>query len=332
MSIHRLSLDEVSRSVLALYGLAQHLHVLEFREHALGWMHAHLSFDSAALGTLFYEQGGLRYRSCHLFKQPIEKILEYPAIAHLDPAALTLSNNSFSAKLYSVHDDALLKRSGYAPVLKYVERFGVAQSLGYLRRKGSMGDGLVLWRGSRRQRYSASNGRLAEVLVPHLLQAVQINLAHFTGASEVAVGPAGVVVATAQGVVSAFDQPAVELLAKEWPQWQPPFLPRELVGGLASAGALHYRGKHLCATRTVTGAALIVRLQPASSLARITPAEWRVAELLARGESYKAVARWLGISDATVRNHAHAVYSKLQLKTKAELARYIALNLGAGTR
>jgi DNA-binding NarL/FixJ family response regulator len=57
-------------------------------------------------------------------------------------------------------------------------------------------------------------------------------------------------------------------------------------------------------------------------LDRLTTREGEVLRLLARGYTYKEVARRLEISVKTVETHASAVLRKLQLSTRHELARW----------
>jgi DNA-binding NarL/FixJ family response regulator len=58
--------------------------------------------------------------------------------------------------------------------------------------------------------------------------------------------------------------------------------------------------------------------------------ERQVAELLAYGATYGEVARMLGVSINTVRAFVRAIYGKLDVCCKAELARQ-AIRLGIAT-
>ena len=51
----------------------------------------------------------------------------------------------------------------------------------------------------------------------------------------------------------------------------------------------------------------------------LTMREFAVAEHYAAGLSYKEIARELGISPATIRNHIAAIYRKLEINNKAQL-------------
>jgi len=52
---------------------------------------------------------------------------------------------------------------------------------------------------------------------------------------------------------------------------------------------------------------------------RLTPAEWRVAELAASGHTNREVAALLFVSSKTVEAHLARVYRKLGIRSRAEL-------------
>jgi DNA-binding NarL/FixJ family response regulator len=53
---------------------------------------------------------------------------------------------------------------------------------------------------------------------------------------------------------------------------------------------------------------------------RLTPREYQVAMLVARGLSNREVARKLGISYGTAKLHVHRIYKKLGVKNKVSAA------------
>ena len=57
----------------------------------------------------------------------------------------------------------------------------------------------------------------------------------------------------------------------------------------------------------------------ASSRRELSERETEVAELYARGDTYKAIARTLNIAPATVRKHLNSIYQKLGVANKIEL-------------
>jgi DNA-binding NarL/FixJ family response regulator len=55
----------------------------------------------------------------------------------------------------------------------------------------------------------------------------------------------------------------------------------------------------------------------------LSPREWEVLELLARGYAYKEIAETLGISIPTVNTHIHRTYDKLHVRSRAQaVAKY----------
>ena len=50
----------------------------------------------------------------------------------------------------------------------------------------------------------------------------------------------------------------------------------------------------------------------------LSPREWEVLRLLARGLVYKEIADTLGVSMPTINTHVHRIYQKLHVRTRAE--------------
>ncbi|MBS0339388.1 MAG: hypothetical protein JSS56_02615 [Proteobacteria bacterium] len=69
----------------------------------------------------------------------------------------------------------------------------------------------------------------------------------------------------------------------------------------------------------------VMDLQPPreAALAPLTPREAEVARLFGQGLSYKAVARTLDSSPATVRHHLRQAYAKLGINSKVQMARMV---------
>ena len=62
---------------------------------------------------------------------------------------------------------------------------------------------------------------------------------------------------------------------------------------------------------------------PAAALAGLTAAEWKVARLVARGLSYKEVARQLDRSPSTVDHQLRSIRDKLGVRTTAKLVHWL---------
>lgn len=55
----------------------------------------------------------------------------------------------------------------------------------------------------------------------------------------------------------------------------------------------------------------------------VTPAEWRVAVLVAEGISNREIADTLHISIRTVESHLHHMFAKLEVSSRTALAREV---------
>lgn len=62
----------------------------------------------------------------------------------------------------------------------------------------------------------------------------------------------------------------------------------------------------------------------------LTPAESEVAVLLLMGRSDREIARHRNTRERTVANQVQAIYTKLGMSSRAELADYLALHVVAG--
>ncbi|MET3497996.1 LuxR C-terminal-related transcriptional regulator [Variovorax boronicumulans] len=71
------------------------------------------------------------------------------------------------------------------------------------------------------------------------------------------------------------------------------------------------------------------QLQPAGEV--LTPAEWRVAQLVTLGLSYKEMARRLGRSQSTVDHQLRSIRAKLNVSSTAKLASMLAVPGGRST-
>jgi DNA-binding NarL/FixJ family response regulator len=93
---------------------------------------------------------------------------------------------------------------------------------------------------------------------------------------------------------------------------------------LASIRQVHEGGSPMssCIARKVVQAFQPVQTEP-SQPDGLSPREWEVLGLLARGYVYKEIAESLGISISTVNTHLHRIYEKLQVRSRSQaIARY----------
>lgn len=107
-------------------------------------------------------------------------------------------------------------------------------------------------------------------------------------------------------------------LQAQWPGWSGSTLPAELAGRLREAPCVVALGSERL-TLQACGELLVLSLDRGGRTATLPPRERSAAMLYAQGHSYKAIARMLGLSPATVRTYLRSVYLQLGVRNKIEL-------------
>lgn len=108
-------------------------------------------------------------------------------------------------------------------------------------------------------------------------------------------------------------------MRSEWPQWQGPRLPAALHAAVGTAEH-RYVGKAIAISCTPVFDMFLLKTRPRSPVDDLTRRELQIARHFAAGPTNKEIARAVGLSPATVRNHLSAIYLKLGIGDKAELA------------
>lgn len=109
--------------------------------------------------------------------------------------------------------------------------------------------------------------------------------------------------------------------------------PEELLPALADA----MQGKDVVAKELVGALTRIVQGRPekadipSTPISNLTPRELEILKHLAEGQSNKAIARSLGISDGTVKLHVKSILRKLNASSRVEAA-VIAVQQGLGRK
>lgn len=158
--------------------------------------------------------------------------------------------------------------------------------------------------------------------MPHLTAALTGNwMLHLerTRAARAAPGLGALAVVDSHGVLFVADPVLSEQLRREWPNWTGPVLPPVLVEHLRRDQA--FQGQRLSVRFHPLGELRLVDVRLQSPLTRLSPREREIAHRFSAGQSYKEIARDLGIAPATARHHLREIYRKLEVSDKAMLAR-----------
>lgn len=189
-----------------------------------------------------------------------------------------------------------------------------------------VGELVYLFRADRRAVFRDDERDALSLLAPHLAAAWrhrllwQVARGGAAGGQALAPPPDGHAVLDPLGQVHASDASFGLRMRRLFPAWVGPLLPpplRTLIAGTGDRALVQG-----CWFRLHRGGDrhLLSFVEPAAELP-LSPAEMRVAVTFARGLTAAEAAAELRISRATARNQLAAVYAKLGVHTKVELAR-----------
>lgn len=310
---------EFDHWLLNLYHHARELPIGAFQTYALKALKEVLSFDSGMWGDGAYSEfDGLMLSSVYLHNQPVEMLRSYESVCAHDPALHLSAQNTSTAQAFTAASQ--LSPRNYAKLREHTRRYEMEQALVLLHtnRRTQDSDIVSLWRRHPDRPYTQSDEVLGTRLINHLIEAGSINRMLWLPKDESL--STGTAVATLGGAVLAHDPGYCTCIHAEWPGQKTAWLPPLLMDSLKNTLESRYIGKRITIHGEVKDNVLVLHASQNSTTSRITKAQQNVASLLVRGLSYKEIAKELGVSPATVRNHVHAVYKKLGVRNKVELA------------
>ncbi|MBK4736314.1 helix-turn-helix transcriptional regulator [Noviherbaspirillum pedocola] len=314
--------------LLDIYYSAQHASSRDFSIHALNEFRKIVHFDSAAIVDFSKTPESLiSINGIHLHDAPKEKLVERPKIFGSEKLnangrlssgdfvlskALSQRNQSVAADLTSISDQT---------IANYCRKYDTWHSLTFVSNTSANGliPTIAFWRASKSGSYSAKHQYLANIALPHLLQAREINRRLIPHSSPDTTTSA-MALATEDGCLDFVSPQTLRLLQLEWPQWTPPLLPGTLLNTIKQTKSLSFRGRRIDVRANIQGNMLCLMIRARSPYASLTEAERRIAKCAALGMQYKEIGKQFDISPATVRNQLHAVYKKLGVANKTALA------------
>lgn len=310
-----MQLDRFSALLLAWHRLAADAPAGGFHGEALALLEQAVAFDSAWWGTGNLQAGQPGVVQGYLHRLPPEFVNDWWGIAGVDALARRVAEQPGVTVL----------ADGGLPVDDaedaFDERYGLARALstGLPDESTGLSTFLSLFRGNASPAFDEAERALVEVLVPHLMLAEQTHWRtafrrqiHAAAEHGAQVDESGFLTQASPGFCQA--------LVREFPGWPGGLLPEPL------------RPLLMARQGTWAGRRIEVRLEPGalqlggghlSVRPRIghglTPREEGIARAYAAGDSYKEIARQLGLSPATVRGYLRDCYLKLGVSNKAAL-------------
>jgi DNA-binding CsgD family transcriptional regulator len=311
--------------LLDLYRLAQNTPTTEFQSLALDRMREVFAFDSAfwATGVVKPEEGVIPH-AFHLYRQPPEMLESWMRINQKDElafAAFRQQGTTINAPLCEPYWQSRFSPEGR----KHIKRYGMAHSLNTIIAEPvlQIWMGVAFYRAGREQPFTEDERLFKQNLMPHLAETWNINrFAFLNSARNNGMLPDhGRAICDSKGVLYNADKNFTKFMLAEWPDWNGPQLPPELLKAVSSDNPCRHTGhRTVISSETLENMKLLIARET-SAIDELSSREHEVASLFAKGANYRTIADTLHISSATVRNHLQNIYTKLGITTKIELAR-----------
>ncbi len=303
--------------LMDLYRAASQQSADTFQDWALERLSQDLPFDSAMWASGVATPAGPLFHSMHLLRQPVQMLIDYEPLKHLDRFfAESVTNAGRTMRATS-------RTSLPAAFIPYIERYGLEQGLCTMgiEPDAALLTGLSLYRADRNRPFSEAEAHFKQCVFPHLIEADSRNkLAHLESDTQPrAVRQWRSAAVDALALLRCIDDGFKQLLLREWPRWHGPYLPdalRELMLRGASTGVV---GRRSVARFATLGDLTLVQLRERAAIDELPERVRQVARLAARGQSHKTIASALDVSPATVRNQLATAYQRLGVNNKAEM-------------
>ena len=311
-------MKQLSGLLLDLYRTARETPLAKFQDAALALLKRKLPFDSSMWGAATLDPA-IGLHTIHLHNEPPEMLVEYQAVKNQDMVADALLKQR--GGLLNVHSESLFAGEQYAEMRGFLKKFGHQNALITSRfdPASQQMQFVSLYRADPDRQFSTEEGQLAELLIPHLLEALTINrvthLERISGWNNQPVH--SLAISDQNGSLHHADEEFLGMLQFEMPDWRPPQLPAVLLQDLGVAS--RYVGKNVIITGKRDAELLFLRARPRTLIDALTDREAQVVKQFAQGSTYREIATELGIAPSTARSHIQAIYNKLHINNKAEL-------------
>lgn len=314
------SLDSYNSLLLHLYRLSYELPLEHFQDAALELVKPVLAFDSSMWGSATVTPAGIDVHTIHLHRQPPEMLEAYQEVKHLDTAGALAAKEPTATLAF--HADSWFDGRGQEALRAYGKRFAQNHFFigGTTNSKTRLTRWLTLFRADDRAYCTETERTLLAGLMPHIQQALELNrLTHLAQASVVAGQLArGAAIADLRGVLYHADPAFEQALRSEWDSWRGHVLPSAVMKTFLEGNTRFMGTSHVVALR-VEQQLLFLHSRPRCAADELSPREFTVAQLTARGNTHKEIADLLHRSPATVRTQIRSVYDKLSVSNVAGL-------------
>jgi DNA-binding CsgD family transcriptional regulator len=315
-------LNHFSQLVLALHRGCREQPVSEFQHWALEQVKSALHFDSALwlTGSLSINAQAAIH-SVHAHDLSPQILADWACVpqsrAVLTERVFGSPGTTFNCVTADEFGPALLEHSR-----RYnIEHILATTSIDGISKLHEM---ISVYRAAPDNPFSEEERQFQQNLIPHLAETWRINrLHHMNLAQQPSCRTTSCsAVIDNKGVLHLIDPGFTHLLLGEWPDWQGPTLPPELVRTAQRDEAI-FSGNSFITRAHKMGDFLLLRGRKKALLDNLSKREHEVARHYASGMSHKEIAQHLNIAAGTVRNQLNMVYAKLKINDKGALAAYL---------
>ncbi|HWP10226.1 MAG TPA: LuxR C-terminal-related transcriptional regulator [Ramlibacter sp.] len=313
-------LSAFSNLLLTIHRKAQELPLQEFQDSILNDIKSLLPFDSSVWGTATMTDAGIDIHSLHLHNTTQAMIDAYEKVKHLDVVAMRVAGQPVATLAFNSATDFEDAHVAYRDFLHKFrhENIFITSELNPITRFVHW---VSLYRFDPAHTCKREETEVLACIAPHLMRALATNrLAHLDRlVGDTAREKWSVAIADGRGVLYHADRRFRDLIHSEWRSQDMEHLPQALLDRLMAEDG-QVSGAHVLVRRSIERGLLFLMARPREEVDDLSPREFLVANLLARGLTQKQVAARLGRSPETIRSQVKTLFNKLDINNVATLA------------
>lgn len=311
---------DVDTAIVEINRAAREKPTAQFREAALNILHGAVHFDTASWSSV--TAAGLMPQDMELWRQHSGMIDAYLKVRASDIVSVCAKNQAGEPQLFnwfSSHDQrqsvpvfrAYCANSGYFNVLSVMVK---SPSSNYT--------SLSLSRREPGRAFNEDESCIIKRIVPHLMNAWVTNhaLNPKSHESDPEKYDATAMVCSSSGKLFGENSKFELILDEEFPDWDGIYLPQAVLTEINKRN-MWRNSRLIVVSKPVADVHLVTIRRVGATL--LTSRELEICRRAAYGLTQKQIAKELGISPGTVKNHLHNSYSKLNIGNKVSLSRIL---------
>ncbi|WP_310451848.1 helix-turn-helix transcriptional regulator [Sulfuritalea sp.] len=307
-------------TILALYRGCRDRAASEFKEWAMETVRGAVEFDSGIWVTSDIVSDD--FSSVYLFQQTPEMMKNYDRTLRLSGDFLAQAVMSNPGRTIRMED--LIPRAvfvGHPAYLQHCRYYGMEHALCtcQISPVTRVTTFVSFYRSDPKAHFVESSRQTKELLVPHMIEAMRINLFSQLHNS-LDQGSSALAICDSAGAIYETTPRFPEIMQEVWPAWNGPrlSLPFDTLEGEET---IRWARDGLKFEATPCRDLYLLSVAREHVLDRLSRRQLEVAEMLVKGKRYKDISRELGISPSTVTNHVNQIHSRLEISGREDLIR-----------